>query len=380
MKKYSWVLALSLAWGISAQAATVRVNVINGTTGIIPNIQEVTLVAPMLGMQPLATAKPINGTATFENIDMNAAPALLAEGTYQGVKYSAVVRENTLPGAEPGSYATDLEVYEIAAKPDDSLHVEMTYFVVTAFGDSLYIEKEFRYINNTMPPLTFKNPEGLIRFFIPQAGQSSTAVDFKHGTMPLKTFPSMNGEQASLPNELKPGETKIHVTYRVPFMGGSGALKETFYNDFDHFHLYSRPPSLQVVASGLSNEGADEAQNLTIYAANNVKAGQTLNMRITGSSSANMQPVLQPIVGSTQTVITVVLALLVLAIGLSYSFTHESNSDPDLTAQLTALQETRQTLLKQLNTRQSDTDIVEKQKLEKRLRKIYQRLQEHNAL
>lgn len=371
---------LCLAGSVVTQAATVRVNVINGTTGVIPTMQEVVLVAPMLGMQPMATAKPINGTATFQNIDVAVAPALLAEGVYKGVKYTAVVRENTLPGADPGSYATDLEVYDVAAITTDSLHIEIPYFVVTAFGDSLYIEKEIRYINNTMPPVTFKNPDGLIKFFLPEVGQSSAAVEFTHGTMPLKIFPSINGEQAMLTNELKPGETRLHVTYRIPFIGGMGALKETFYNDFDHFHLFARPSNLQVISTGLSNEGVDENQNLTIYAASNVKAGQTMNMRISGSGSANMQPVLQPIVGSTQTVITVVLALLALAIGLSYTLTHEVSSDPDLTAQLLALQQTRQNLLKQLSSMQNDADPADKQKIQKRLRKIYQRLQEHNAL
>lgn len=380
MKKYSWLFILSLVWVVSARAVTVRVNVVNGTTGVIPDLPEVVLVAPMMGMQPLATAKPVNGTATFQNIDVAAAPALLAEGVYQGVTYTAVVRENKLPGADPGSYATDLEVYEVATQPDDSLHIEISYFVVTAFGDSLYIEKEYRYVNNTMPPQTFKSPEGFIKFFIPQTAQSTAAVQFTHGTMPLKAFPSLNGEQATLMNELKPGETSVHVTYRIPFMNGLSSLKETFYNDFDHFHLFARPSNLQVRSSALSDAGADASQNLTIYAASNVKAGQTVSMAISGTGTTNMKPVLQPIVGSTQTLITLVLTSLILAIGLSYTLTHEVRSDPDLSAQLAALQDTRQSLLKQLKMIQKDEDSIEKQKLKKRLRKIYQRLQENNAL
>lgn len=360
--------------------ATVRVNLINGTTGVIPQVKTVDLVVPMLNMQSIASVQPQNGTAVFANVDMNQYPALLARTIYAGVVYTETIRENTLPGVEPGTFAADLQVFEVASEPDDSLFMEIPFFVITAFGDSLYIQKEYRYVNNSMPPRTYQASDGLIKFFLPKAGQNSADISVTSGTTPVRAVPEIDGEQAILTNALKPGETKVDVIYRLPFPNERATVRETFFEDVEHFHLFARPSGLSISSSALQNEGVNEQQNVGIYAAMDMKAGETMTIRVAGSAMSNMQPVLMPRLSSTHTVVLVVLSILLLAIGLSYALTHEPVMDSDETSQITALQRTRTELLHQLAAMTDGEATHEKQKLQKRLRKIYQRLQEHDAL
>ncbi|MCF7796825.1 MAG: hypothetical protein K9N11_01720 [Lentisphaeria bacterium] len=380
MKKYSWFFLLSLAWLTSTPGATVRVNLVNGTTGAIPQVKAVDLIVPMLNMQTIATVQPANGTAVFSDVDMNQYPALLARTTYAGVTYTETIRENTLPGADPGTYAADLQVFEVTSQPGNSLFMEIPFFVITAFGDSLYIQKEYRYVNNSMPPRTFLASEGLIKFYLPQAGQGSADISVTTGATPVRAIPNISGETAILTNALKPGETKVDVIYRVPFSNQRAVVRETFYQDVEHFHLYGRPSGLSIASPSLRNEGVNEQQNVGIYAALDIKAGETMNIQVSGSTMSNMQPVLMPRMSSTHTIVLVVLSILILAIGLSYALTHEPVMDTDESSQITALQRTRTDLLRQLAKMTDGEATPEKQKLQKRLRKIYQRLQEHDAL
>ncbi|MCF7801051.1 MAG: hypothetical protein K9N34_03430 [Candidatus Marinimicrobia bacterium] len=380
MKKYSWFFILSLVWISMMPGATVRVNLINGTTGVIPQVEVVDLVVPMLNMQSIGSVKPENGTAVFANVDMNQYPALLAQATYEGVTYTETIRENTLPGADPGTFAADLQVFEVATQPDDSLFMEIPFFVITAFGDSLYIQKEYRYVNNSMPPRTFLAPDGLIKFYLPRAGQGSADISVTTGSTPVRAIPNISGETAVLTSALKPGETKVDIIYRVPFTNERAAVRETFFNDVEHFHLYARPSGLSISSRSLRNEGVNEEENVGVYAAMDMKAGETMTIQVSGSSMSNMQPVLRPRLSSTHTVVLVVLSILLLAIGLSYTLTHEPVTDTDESSQITALQRTRTELLHQLAAMTDGEATHEKQKLQKRLRKIYQRLQEHDAL
>ncbi len=379
MEKHKLIVALNCLLISGLFANTVTVNLTNGTTGKIPAVDQVALIAPRMGMQTLATAKPVNGTAVFENVDVISVPALVATVTYQGIIYSSEVRESTFPGSQPGEYLVDLQVYDITKKAD-SLKAEIPFFVITAYGDSLYIQKEYQYFNNSMPPATIMSPEGYIHFFIPPMSQNSASVSVTHGSMPLKVFPNIDGGKATLMNELKPGETKVDIEYQVSFKNNQASIAETFFQDFPHFHVFVRPANLQVSALGLESGGVNNDQNMAIFAASNVKTGQTLSINVRGNSMANMKPVLLPRMSLTNSMIIIILAALIMAIGLSFALTHDVVVDENLASQLTALQKTRRELLGKLARISDRANPAEKQQIQHRLRKVYQHLQEHNAL
>ena len=224
------------------------------------------------------------------------------------------------------------------------------------------------------------SPEGNIRFFIPPMSRNSASVAVTHGTLPVKVLPDIDGGKATLMNELKPGGTKVDVEYRVSFKNNQASIEETFFQEFSHFHVFVRPSNLRVAAPGLDPQGVNNDQNMAIFAASNVKAGQTLSINVRGNSMANMKPVLLPRMSLTNSIIIIILAALIMAIGLSFALTHDVGVDEKSASQLTALQKTRRELLGKLARMPVKANPAEKQQIRHRLRKVYQRLQEHNAL
>ena len=263
---------------LSLGAVNLEVSILNGTTQKPGRVDRLIIADPMAGMQPLVTRENVAGTVFLPNI--KPVRMIIVQGIVNGVTYNQAVN---VPVTAPDTLQATLTVYEETSS-DQGLTVEMPYFVIFAVGDTLEVQKRLAFKNESSPPRAMKRKEGLIRFYVPEKADLQYTT-IKHGTMPLKVVPRMlGGGKAGLDAPLRPGETQVDVGYFYPYSYPSTTLKEVFYYDVSHIHVFVSPMSLTVSAPGLIREGEQKDRNLAIYSIAHMSAGDTLTFSLSGRS------------------------------------------------------------------------------------------------
>src|SRR5215472_7834545 len=130
----------------AAQAGTVRGTVKNGTTGQVAAGVELTLVAPMGGMQELAHAKSgAEGEFTFDHPNLGTQP-MLVRATYHGIHFNAM--------APPGTSALQVDVFE-SSKDPKTIDVPSHFVVFQPNGATLKVAEEYQVENKSQPPYAY---------------------------------------------------------------------------------------------------------------------------------------------------------------------------------------------------------------------------------
>ncbi len=233
-----------LVFFLSAAAAfgAVEGTVTNRTTGKPQPGAMVMLfkLGQSTGPEMLAGTKSDNqGKFSFPQ-DVAGGPHLV-EAAYGSVTYTAMLP----PGA--ASNNVQIEVYDSSTKPG-AARVTQHMVLLEPAGQQLGVSETF-FLSNT-GNMTWHDPEnGTLRFFVPAAGKDSVKVmaTAPQG-MPVQRAPQPAKQAGTykLNFPIKPGETRIDVSYTMPF---------TAPGPFSGKTLAAGVPTRIVVPSGVTLTG-----------------------------------------------------------------------------------------------------------------------------
>jgi hypothetical protein len=271
------VVALVFGGATIAAAQNITGTVINGTTGKPAAGDEVELLALSQGMQQVGTTKTdAQGRFSFPAPADTQAPHMVRV-THQGVSY--------FPQGGPlmpGSTTAQLTIYDSAKKIDG---LSQTVEVDRLQSDSKQLEGIVLYAvsNKSQPPRTLADDKGTFEIVLPEGAQLDSAQAKGPGGQPIATDAQPGSEKGHflLSYPLRPGETQFQVAYHMPY-SGEASFSPKPSRDVQHFVV--------MVPKGMSFAAKDAKQfqqmadpQSTIMVATNVKPGQDLGFRISGS-------------------------------------------------------------------------------------------------
>jgi hypothetical protein len=211
-----WALAVPLA-------AAVEGLVHNGTTGGPAVGVEVTLMKLDQGMVPVGTTKTdAAGKFRFDATIEGTHGLLRAQ--YDGVTYTELVT----PGPRTGD--VKLHVYSSSKAP---IAPEQRVMLVEPAGSELVVNESYLFRNQSQPPVTYVGAgQGTLRFYLPAGAKGQVQVNVAGvGGVPLR----VNAEKTDQPDiyrvehAIKPGESRIDLTYRAPHQPGAEFASRTLY-------------------------------------------------------------------------------------------------------------------------------------------------------
>jgi hypothetical protein len=230
--------------------------VLNGTTRRPQAGVEINLVQPSAeGMNQLGSGKS-DAEGKFR-IDKAIPPGPgLIQATYQGVTYNQILTPN-MP-----SSGVEVKVYETTKSAETAKAAEHL-ILIEPTAEQIKISETFVFMNEST--MTFNDPaRGSARFFMPPgSAEGARVVITAPGGMPI-TRPA---EKTSDPNiykvdyPLKPGETRIDVTYTAPaaqkFAGKIAAADAST-------HIVT-PTAVTLTGTGIEPAGREPQTQANIY-------------------------------------------------------------------------------------------------------------------
>lgn len=269
------LLGLPLIPFSAARAGTVRGTVKNGTTGQIAAGVELTLIAPMGGMQEVAHAKSgARGDFTFDHPNLGAQP-MLVQANYRGVHFNAMV--------PPGTTTVQLDIYE-SSKDPKTIDVPSHFVVFQPNGDTLKVAEEYQIENKSQPPYAYFRTDGTFDFALPDKGDLQGVQAAGPSGMPLTQMPiDKKNHRYSIAFAFRPGDNSVRYSYALPYPDNATTLKVPAV--YSGRVVFVAPPGLQVTGDGLSAEGQEQGMNL--YLRQDVPAGTLVSVNVSGTASAN---------------------------------------------------------------------------------------------
>jgi hypothetical protein len=208
----------------AAAFAAVDGTVVNRTTGKPEAGAEVVLLKiGRAGSERLNTTKS-DAAGRFAFSDTLEPGPHLVEIEHAGVTY------NTLLTPASPSTGLQLSVFDVSKEPG-AAQISQHIIFLEPSGQQLGVTETYFYKNDGT--LTyFDADKGTLRFYAPPAAKDSLKVNATEpGGMPLERFPD-DTKQAGvhkLAYAIKPGETRIDVTYTLPFSDPGKFSTRVFY-------------------------------------------------------------------------------------------------------------------------------------------------------
>ena len=269
---FSTVCLLSVG---AVHAGTVRGTVKNGTTGQAAGGVELTLIAPMGGMQELAHAKSgAQGEFTFDHPNLGAQP-MLVRAVYRGVHFNTMV--------PPGTATVQVDVFEPSNDPK-TIDVPSHFVIFQPNGATLKVAEEYQVENKSQPPHAFFRTDGSFDFSLPEKGELQNVAASGPAGMPVTQLPiDKKNNRYSIAFAFRPGDNSVRYSYDLPYADNAATLKiPTVYPGR---LLLVAPPGLQVSGDGFAAAGQEQGMNL--YLRQDVPAGTLVAVNVSGAASAN---------------------------------------------------------------------------------------------
>lgn len=238
-----FVMVCALALGLSAQSAPATAagragqNVVgtvsNQTTGQPLANATLTLVRLQNGMQPVATTTSDAG-GHYRFSESGPGPYMV-QTDFDGVTYYA--------RATAGESETDLHVYASSSEAA-RMQVDAEIMVLQPSQGQLAIVNEYRVDNLQQPPRTLVRKGGMFRFRVASGATVDMVRVVGPGEMPLShpALPTAEHDVYSIATPLRPGETRIQISYRIPYANLKAAITETPIEPTAHFEVYVPAP------------------------------------------------------------------------------------------------------------------------------------------
>lgn len=211
------ILLSLLVFALPIKAAVEGV-VYNGTTGREQPDVSVTLMKLEQGMIPAGSTRSDNyGKFRFGDSVAGSAQAgpILLRADFDGVTYNQMI--------PPGSRTGDVKVtvYRAAKAEGGAGAPETRILLLEPNGREMVANEFFLFRNQSQPPVTYVNPqEGTLRFYLPPSAKGVVQVSATGpGGMPLREAAEKTGQPdvMKLNFAIKPGESRIELTYLVPY-------------------------------------------------------------------------------------------------------------------------------------------------------------------
>jgi len=219
------LLIVLLSLGAIAFADAVTGTVTNATTGKPAAGATVTVLDPMAGMLEVGTGKADGQGRYSINVPAARGPRLV-RAERSGVNYFKMIT--------PGTTSADLDVYDAAAKVDG---IKGTADVVRleAQGDTLQASEMFVLSNASQPPKTLSAP-ATFEFVLPEGAVVDDARAEAPGGQPISAAakPAGSKNHYAFSFALKPGDTRLQVSYHMPY-SGQAAISPEFTRSFEHY-------------------------------------------------------------------------------------------------------------------------------------------------
>jgi hypothetical protein len=229
------------------------------------------------------------------------------EAAYGGVTYSAMLP----PGAPANN--VQLEIYDSSTKPG-AARVAQHMVLLEPAGAQLAVSETF-FLDNT-GNVAWHDPEnGTLRFYVPEAGKGSMRV---MATAP-QGMPVQRAAQAANPAgvyklnfPIKPGETRIDVSYTVPFTAPGPFSGRTMAQGVPTRIVV--PNGVTLTGEGLKPLGSEPSTQAAIFetAAQafqvNIQGSGALRAAATGEAEDEGGPSIQEILPRVYDRLTLVLA------------------------------------------------------------------------
>jgi hypothetical protein len=218
-----------------AAAQTLSGTVTNSTTGKPSAGDEVVIFKLAQGMEESGRTKTdAAGQFSFKLDD----PKLshLVRAIHQEVTYHCM--------APPGTTSVAIEVYDVAKKVG-GIKVFADIMRIEAAKGQIVVTRQFGVQNTSNPPRTQMNVRNL-EFYVPDSAQvmGASATTTENGN-PLKVTPVRESEKGrySLIFPLRPGFTRLQVTYWLPYSGSANLDPRSIY-PLEHF-MVIMPKAMQ---------------------------------------------------------------------------------------------------------------------------------------
>jgi hypothetical protein len=251
-----FAVALFLLTGALAHAA-IDGTVINGSTG-----------KPQAGATVTLYKVGGNGPESIQSVKSGADGKFLITADAQGPRlvqaaFDGAVYNHMIP---PGMPASDvkIEVYPSSTKPGTA-HVEQHMILLEPDGQNLNVSESYVYKNDSKT--TYNDPaNGTLRMWIPAAGQETAEVNvLSPGSVPVRRAP----QKTNQPNVMKldfpvlPGESRVDVSYTIPFTSPGDFDVKTFYKGSGTKLV--APVGVTMKADGMKDLGQEPRTKATIY-------------------------------------------------------------------------------------------------------------------
>ncbi len=238
---------MALAAILPAQTAQLRGTVENGTTGRMQPGAQVRLLLPAANMQTIAQTRSRAG-GKFQLALPENPGTLVLEASYQGVDYF-----QTLP---PAARQTQMQVFNATGSSRRLRIHEMATVLQPENGD-LAVVNEFVIRNRLSPPVTWYQPKGMFRFAAPRGIIPDGAQVIGPNGMPIRKNPHPTRQAGiyRIAYPLRPGETRIQISYRIPYAQKQARVPLTALFPVDGMQVYV-PPPMRFAAPGFTLGGA----------------------------------------------------------------------------------------------------------------------------
>ena len=269
------LLALLFTPFSTLTAGTVRGTVKNGTTGQPAAGVELTLVAPMGGMQELAHAKSgAQGEFSFDHPNLGTQP-MLVRATYHGIHFNAM--------APPGTSTLQVDVFE-SSKDPKTIDVPSHFVVFQPNGATLKVAEEYQVENKSQPPYAYFRTEGTFDFALPEKAELQGVQAAGPTGMPLTQLPiDKKNNRFSIAFAFRPGDNSVRYSYELPYLNDAATLRVPAI--YPGRVVFVAPPGLQISGDGLSAAGQEQGMNL--FLRQDVPAGTLVAVNVSGTASAN---------------------------------------------------------------------------------------------
>jgi hypothetical protein len=264
----------------SAGGGVVRGTIVNGTTGEPGQAETVTLYNLSEAMEAVALVENVSGSFRLEGFDVQGQTPYLLQATIDGVDYSQTINFG-------GSYEAEatLTVYDATREWKD-IEIKTARFLLRREHDKLRIDKLYVIDNKTDPQKTLYDPEGSVRFYVPDgvALGSVSASSASGMPVPQSASPLSDGSGYATPTALKPGTTDLAISYEVDYGREGYRLHESAFHPLSELMVLVAPADIEVEAEGWEGLGPDPQGRFTVFRRNGVEAGSPIDMALSGGS------------------------------------------------------------------------------------------------
>jgi len=274
-------LLLTVAGATAARAQDGGVTVTGiihmGTPGATLGPVAITVVAPSLGMQEVASTTATDGRFELTGIQ-GKAPFFRVRADYHGVSYNEPLR---LTGAP---VSVEFTVYEVS---DQWQGVEVSERRLLRTDGQLFRVDELIQVTNPGNRALYK-AGGLFPIFLPATRTGATEISIQSQGQPVQREPvaTTDPELFTVDYPIRPGVTQITVNYSLPYPNKQLHYEARLPYDLPRVELFVQPSDVTVTpAPPLVVAGNDAERDLIYVRGAAAKAGSRITVELAGGSA-----------------------------------------------------------------------------------------------